>query len=208
MTSTYIHKLMGENEKILMIDRQHWFILISAVLLELIFILIIGSVVTALIMIPSVISPFAGIGYILILVPLISMIRDILDWQNRQYIVTNHRVIQSAGILNKNTTDSSLEKVNDVKLSQSFWGRIFNFGDVEILTASELGVNLFKNIGNPVNFKTTMLNAKMELSEEGGRIQHQETIPEMIGELDQLRQKHIISEEEFQQKKKDLLSKI
>ena len=161
MVNSYIHKLMGENEKILMMDRQHWFVLLSAILLELIFIIIIGGVVTALIIIPSVITPFAWVGYALIIIPLVSMIHDILDWRNRQYIVTTRRVIQSAGILNKSITDSSLEKVNDVKLSQSFWGRIFNFGNVEILTASELGVNLFKNISKPVNFKTSMLNAKI-----------------------------------------------
>jgi hypothetical protein len=40
--------------------------------------------------------------------------------------------------------------VNDVKLSQSFWGRLFDYGDIEILTASEVGANVFRSIGDPI----------------------------------------------------------
>ena len=70
------------------------------------------------------------------------MLRDILIWWNRQYIITSLRVIQISGVINKNLTDSSLEKVNDVKLSQSIVGRLFDYGNVEILTASEVGCQL------------------------------------------------------------------
>ncbi len=52
--------------------------------------------------------------------------------------------MQISGIFNKSVIDSSLEKVNDIKMDQSALGRMFGYGDIEILTASELGVNLFK----------------------------------------------------------------
>ena len=41
-------------------------------------------------------------------------------------------------MLNKTSTDSSLEKINDARLNQSVFGRIFGFGDLEILTASDI----------------------------------------------------------------------
>jgi uncharacterized membrane protein YdbT with pleckstrin-like domain len=44
-----------------------------------------------------------------------------MKWKNHQYIITNRRVIQINGIVNKNVTDSSLEKVNDVHMTQSFF---------------------------------------------------------------------------------------
>jgi uncharacterized membrane protein YdbT with pleckstrin-like domain len=136
-----------------------------------------------------------------------------VDWSSRQYIITNFRVVQVSGIVNKNVIDSSLEKVNDVKMGQSFFGRIFNYGDIEILTASELGVNLFRHIGNPVHFKTTMLNAKERLEHEGSRPEEAEgadrsDIPALIEQLDHLRQRGVLSEEEFQKKKADLLTKM
>lgn len=95
-------------------------------------------------------------------------------------------------------------------MSQSFFGRLFDYGDVEILTASELGVNLFRRIGDPVRFKTTMLNAKEKLGVDdiGVDRKRDDDIPSMIAKLDELRKKGIVSEEEFQKKKAELLAKM
>ena len=77
------------------------------------------------------------------------------------------------------------------------------------MTASELGVNLFKRIGEPINFKTAMLNAKEKLGYEGsGHAAPGRDIPTLIAELDELRKKGIVTEQEFQSKKTELLSKM
>jgi uncharacterized membrane protein YdbT with pleckstrin-like domain len=206
MADNYIQDLLGENERILLVTRQHWFVLFSNILLEILLIVLLVAGVFA----ASVVYPMATVGFVLVLVPLAGMIRDILIWSNRKYIVTNRRVIQISGVLSKDVVDSSLEKVNDVKMSQSFFGRLFNYGDIEILTASELGANLFKHIGDPVKFKTAMLNAKekMGFDEVGVHSQPEEDIPSMIAKLDELRKKGILSEAEFQEKKSDLLAKM
>jgi hypothetical protein len=213
MASSYTDRLLGDNEKIILITRQHWFVFFRSIIFELVFAAVILGVVTAVwvLFLPGL--PI-WLGYLLLVIPLIGLIQDYLTWWNKEYIITNLRVLQSAGIFNKNVTDSSLDKVNDVKLSQSFLGRVFGFGDVEILTASELGVNMFKTIGDPIKFKTAMLNSKENL-EHGGipfaapeNEESPENIPSLIDHLDQLRQKGVITQEEFEQKKGDLLSKL
>jgi len=198
--------MLGENERILLITRQHWFVLFSAILVEI----TITLLLIAAFSVATIYYPLAAIGFVLVFLPLISMLRDILIWTNHEYLVTNRRVIQISGIFNKNVVDSSLEKVNDVKMTQSFFGRLFDYGDVEILTASEIGVNLFKRIGNPVKFKTAMLNAKEKLGYEGTgtHAQRTDSIPAQIAELDELRKKGIVTDAEFQAKKKELLSKM
>jgi len=206
MAKDYIENLLGENERILLITRQHWFVLFSNIALEILLIILLALGVTAAI-------PFyhaAVVGYVLVLVPLVGMIRDFLIWSNREYIVTNRRVIQISGVFDKNVVDSSLEKVNDVKMNQSFLGRMFDYGDIEILTASELGINLFRRIGEPVKFKTAMLNAKEELGygEMGSRPHAEEDVPTLIAKLDELRKKGIVTEAEFQKKKAELLAKM
>lgn len=213
MAKGYIDSLLGENEQILLVSRQHWFNLIGSILLEIIIIILL-IVITAVA--ASAFSDFAGIialvGAILMLFPIGTMVRDILNWMNLQYIVTSRRVVQVNGVINKNVIDSSLEKVNDVHMSQSAWGRLFNYGDVEILTASELGVNLFRRIQNPIRFKTTMLNAKENMETDSDRrvvrAKAGGDIPSLIASLEQLRQEGILTEEEFQQKKSDLLARI
>jgi uncharacterized membrane protein YdbT with pleckstrin-like domain len=196
--------LIGKSERILLATRQHWFVLFSNILLEIILIVVLVVAVSA----ATAFYPIAAAGFVLVLVPLIGMIRDILIWYNREYIVTNRRVIQISGVLSKNVVDSSLEKVNDVKMSQSFFGRLFDYGDIEILTGSELGVNLFKRIDDPMRFKTAMLNAKEKLGFDEVGVQAEEDIPALIAKLDGLRKQGIISEAEFQKKKAELLAKI
>ena len=211
MANKYIQNLMGEAEKMLLVTRQHWFVLFRAIVAEILIILILIAASIAV----SVAYPPAAllapvIGLLLALFPVFGMLRDILIWYNRQYLVTNRRVIQISGVINKNVVDSSLEKVNDVKMSQSFFGRIFDYGNVEILTASELGVNQFQRIGDPVHFKIAMLNAKEKLGfEEDARIAKPvDDIPSLIAKLDELRKQGIVSEEEFQIKKGELLAKM
>jgi hypothetical protein len=206
MAKNYTQSMLGENERILLITRQHWFVLFSAIMLEI----FVTLVVLVAAIVATINFPLAGLTFLLIFVPLVSMLHDILVWYNREYIVTNRRVIQIFGVFNKSVVDSSLEKVNDVKMSQSFFGRFFDYGDIQILTGSELGANLFKRIGDPIKFKTAMLNAKEKLGFEGGGAQAHpiESIPAMIAELDELRKKGIVTEAEFQAKKAQLLAKM
>src|SRR4029077_5020382 len=49
-----------------------------------------------------------------------------LRYVNQEYVLTNRRVIQVEGVLNRSATDSSLEKINDAVLSQSIFGRMFD----------------------------------------------------------------------------------
>ena len=213
MSGSYIDSLLGEREKILLISRQHWFTLVSSIVLEIVIFIVILVAGSALaIAYPSLSVVALVVGILILLVPLITMVMDILNWTNRQYIITNRRVMQISGVVNKNVIDSSLEKVNDIKMVQSVFGRIFDYGDVEILTASELGANKFRRIARPIHFKTTMLNAKEKLDRisdpESVVAEDADQIIELIAKLGELREKGAISEEEFNQKKADLLSKM
>jgi uncharacterized membrane protein YdbT with pleckstrin-like domain len=85
-----------------------------------------------------------------------------LRYINQEYVLTNRRVIQVEGVLNRNSTDSSLEKINDAVLTQSLFGRIFDYGDLTVLTASEAGIDKMHMLRKPIAFKKAMLDAKHE----------------------------------------------
>ncbi len=210
MADGYLKNLLGKKEQIIHISRQHWLVYLQNILPEvaIIVLMIIGISVSIISFEKSWIWLFA----LLLILPLISILRDTLIWLNRQYVITNHRVIQVSGIINKDVTDSSLEKVNDVKLVQSFWGRLLGYGNIHIMTAAELGINLFSRIADPVRFKTTMLDAKEKEESEIGDViassVRSASIPDMILKLAELREKGLISDEEFQSKKQTLLGKI
>ena len=215
MANPYLESLLGDNEKVLLESRQHWFIFVRSILLES---LMIAAIIFVVFVANNVLwpnqYPWLSFGYFLAIVPVISFVYDYFQWRNREYILTSFRVVQISGIINKNVIDSSLEKVNDVKLTQSFFGRIFNFGTVEILTASDTGVNVFQTLEDPISFKTTMVNAKDAL-ERGGPSWRRNLdagvatdIPSMIAQLDNLRAQGLLTPEEFQVKKAELLKRM
>ena len=103
------------------------------------------------------------IAVVIAAVPAFELVRIFLDWLNERYIITNRRVIEVRGTINKHVRDSALEKVNDVDMKQSVVGRLLGYGTVQIITGSDIGVNMFRRISNPVRFKREMLNAKEEL---------------------------------------------
>jgi len=212
MATSYLNSLLSESEKVNLVVRRHWFILFRSIMLEITLILIIfAATIAASISLSSTswLPIIILVGALLLILPIITGTRDILIWANHQFIITNRRVMQITGVINKNVIDSSLEKVNDVKMAQSVFGRIFDYGDIEILTASELGVNLFRQIDNPILFKTAMLNAKAALeNSQAVVVESKPSIPSMIAQLAELRKQEVITEEEFQTKKADLLSKL
>lgn len=177
-------------------------------------------IVAVVIMLNPTARPLGWVAVALSLIPLAKVIQVFLDWLNERYLITNRRVMEVKGIINKQISDSALEKVNDVKMRQSVVGRLLRYGTVEIITGSDIGLNLFHRISNPVLFKRAMLNAKEQL--HASVPQKPETgipagaqppdagadIPDLIAELDELRRKGVLSEEEFQAKKKELLARL
>ncbi len=178
------------------------------------------------------VRPVGWIAVVIALVPAAELTRITLDWLNERYIITNRRVMEVKGIINKHVRDSALEKVNDVELDQSIVGRVLGYGTVQIITGSDIGVNMFRRISNPVRFKRAMLNAKEELHSTIPPALTEEIPPrrppvpvakaaaaesaaataasvsDVLVELDELRRQGILSEEEFQAKKKELLSRL
>ena len=219
----YIESLMARNERIAFATHQHWIVLLRAFIANLLLCILVVAVVVALFVLPP--SPnrlpllLRLLPLILLLIPFIRMGLKIIKWWNESYIITNRRVIQTEGIINKHVIDSSLEKVNDVVLNQSVLGRMLGYGDVEILTASEIGANRFERISGPVRFKTEMLNQKegMGSLDDFGRRADRSLdapspsagdIPELIAELDELRRKGVITEQEFAEKRQKLMDRI
>ena len=169
----YLDNLLAEGEQPIRREHQHWFVLLADARYA-----ILAWVAAALILIlnNAVIggnTSFTGISQavgwvvlVLVIGGLLSFGWQVLRWQNELFVVTSRRVLQSQGVINKRVVDSSLEKINDAILSESIFGRIFGFGDLEILTASESGISLLRMLPHPDQFKRAMLDAKHELEME------------------------------------------
>lgn len=216
MARTYLDELLGHNESVLLVCRQHWIRLVPIVFTHVGIIVILAGLFiverTSVMRTSAAHVYLAGglsAGMFLVLLVLLG---QIIIWGYRQFVITNTRVIRISGVFNKSVLDSALEKINDLKLKQSLLARLLNYGDIEIMTASEKGVDALTSIANAVLFKTTMLNAKENLEHQGGRENHNvppaNTIPDLIEQLGVLRARGLLTEAEFQIKKSELLAKL
>jgi len=143
------------------------------------------------------------------LVPLGFLIWEILVRHRCEYIVTDCRVVKQEGIFSVRSFDASLDKINNVFHSQSLLGRILNYGDVGLETASEQGTTSFHFIPAPVAFKNAVAaqrGLRKAMVQDPSMLR--ENIPRLLEELASLRDRNIITPEEFEAKKKALLDKI
>ncbi|HKI05524.1 MAG TPA: PH domain-containing protein [Thermoanaerobaculia bacterium] len=129
-----------------------------------------------------------------------------------EYVLTSHRVIRNTGLLNKQSMDSRLDKVNNIEHSQTLWGRLFNYGDVEIDTASETGMAMFRNISHPLDFKRAIAaTAEQYRSANRGGYVAAPAGPsgaERLRQLKALFDDGLISREEFEAKRQQLVSEL
>ena len=164
---SYADSLLATGERILHRERQHWLVLLWGARLPII------SIIAALLLL-ILSSNVSGFFYtvlslltaVLFLGGLAFLVWAMLRYLNQEYALTNRRVIEVQGVVNKRSTDGSLEKINDAILTQSIFGRIFGFGDLEVLTASEAGIERFRMIVNPIGFKKAMMDAKHEYEQD------------------------------------------
>jgi Bacterial PH domain/Short C-terminal domain len=176
--ANFTASLLSDGERIIVERRQHWLVLVDRSKLA-----ILGLVVAILIFIFRGNLGNDGIGgglnfilgwvvLALVVYAVVVFVYQYLHWVNDAFIVTSRRVIQIQGILNKKALDSSLEKINDAVLTENVFGRMFGFGDLEILTASDSGIDRMHMLVDASGFKREMTEAKhdLELEVSSGRI--------------------------------------
>lgn len=199
----YVDGLLGDGEQILVVERRHPLFLVGRIILYAIATIVL---IVAGIWLASRYSSYSGLVGVLAIVPLAAALYRFLSWHREQYIVTNFRIIQVEGVLNKRVLDSSLEKVNDILLTQSVMGRVFDYGTLEILTASEIGVNQLYALAHPFRFKRAILDARTRMaSDQDDHGLPPDDVVRLLAALNDLRNSGVISEDEYRAKRAQLV---
>jgi hypothetical protein len=236
----YLNNLLAAGEQPIRREHQHWFVLAAdaryalfAWLGAILLLILSGSVLANA---PDLQRVVGWVVVVLVIGGLLYFGWQVLRWTNEEFVVTSRRVLQSEGVINKRVVDSSLEKINDAVLSQSIFGRMFGFGDLDILTASESGISRLRMLRQPDDFKRAMLDAKhdLELELSGARplpspalraaapspipaaappaapASHMsaDDVTRTLASLADLRDRGAISADEYEAKKADLLRRL
>jgi uncharacterized membrane protein YdbT with pleckstrin-like domain len=129
---SYIENSLGSGEKLIMRAHFHWWYSLKAWL--------------ALI--------FLGIFIIGIIIFFDMMIRK---WTT-ELGVTSHRFVMKTGFFRLKTNEISLSNVEGVSVSQSFWGRLLNYGHLQI-EGTGVGSVKVPDIADPVGFRRALETA-------------------------------------------------
>ncbi len=206
-------KLLNDDEELVLDLHPHWWFLIEP-LLALVAAVVLGVYVLSRGDPPAVLEAASGV---LVLVTLAWFGIRYAQWVTTHFVVTGDRLIYRHGVLAKHGIEIPLERVNTVFFSQSIFERMLGSGDLVIESAGEQGRQAFSNVRKPSAVQNEIYR-QMEANEnrkfdrigqgqgrgDGGT----QSIPDQIEQLDELRQRGVLTEAEFQAKKADLLRRM
>ena len=134
-----------------------------------------------------------------------------LRWYFTLFVLTSDRLITRSGIIAKNSREIPLERINDVAFNQSVLDRVLGAGDLLVESAGERGQTRIENVRKP---EQVQLMIYKETEDNNNRMMRPGTqrteasIPEQIAALARLNDQGVLSDAEFEEKKKELLKRI
>ncbi len=205
-----MHTPLQKNEKVLLVTHTTWLDLAWPLLFAL-----------AAIIASYFIGFLEHFGWALALLGIIVLAVKYFQWQAYIWVVTNQRVIDEVGLLSHYAKESPLEKINNVSYSHSFWGRMFNYGSVEIQTAAQVGATTYCRVSDPKRLKDVITQAQTDFDNEKGIRQAKQiatamgltgtmasgqSIASELEKLFELKQKGVLNEEEYLKAKNKLIN--
>lgn len=90
-------------------------------------------------------------------------------YKSTELAVTNKRIIVKSGLIQRNTIEMFLEKVESIQVDQGIFGRIFDFGSITI-SGTGGDKSPVRNVSQPLEFRKAFMTAVDQNREvRGGR---------------------------------------
>lgn len=199
-------KLLNGDERVVLDLRPHWrFFFGPALMLLLIVVVLVGSAVAEL---PEYVQLALAA---LTLVTLGWFAGRYARWASTSFVLTTDRLISRSGVFAKRGTEIPLENVQTVFFSQSIIERMLRSGDLVIESGGERGRQTFGDIGQPSQVQNEIhrqIEANQQRMFQGRGTVTTSSIPEQLHQLDDLRRRGILTQEEFDAKKITLLDRL
>jgi uncharacterized membrane protein YdbT with pleckstrin-like domain len=104
----------------------------------------------------------SGIIAFFLLFALISAIKKSIIFDCTELVLTNKRIIRKSGVFHTKAFDVPLNKIQNVYVETTFWGRVFNTNKIRITTTIGIIVDKLENADD---FKSTILGQIDHLDE-------------------------------------------
>ncbi len=196
-------RLLTEGEEVILDLRPHWIALLKPVMWTIVI-----SVVAGIIWVKAGGDVQDEIRIAIVALALVLWIPlafvPAIRWRFTLFVLTNERVITRSGVIAKRSKEIPLETINDVTFGQRIIERVLGAGDLVIESAGESGQNRFTDIRHPEAVQLEIYRAaeaRKGLGKPGGP-----SLGDELSKLADLRDRGVLTEEEFQDRKRKLLS--
>jgi uncharacterized membrane protein YdbT with pleckstrin-like domain len=208
------NRLLADHEEMVLDLKPHWIALVGPAIV-LVLVIVAESLLFANFDPPPVVTWLALLAGAVLLI--VFPVRAFLGWVTSHFVVTTDRVIHRSGWLAKRSMEMPLERINDVTFTQSVFERLVGAGSLRIQSGSEYGQNHFRDIRRPEDVQKLIyeMAEANEARMRGTGEARTETIDTAsdspvteIERLARMKDKGVISEEEFETQKRRLLGRL
>ena len=206
-------RLLNEGEEVVLVLRPHWSFFLGRALVLLL--AVAALIALAVIGVADWLLLVVGV---VVLAALARVVARYAVWTTSEFVVTTDRLILRSGVVSKRGIEIPLERVNTVFFSQRLRERVLRYGDLVVESGGERGRQVISDVPHPERVQS-VIHGVMEDEEDArdGRSRDRttatpttdrESVLDQIERLDQLRQRGVISDAEFETKKAQLLERL
>lgn len=200
-------KYLNDGEEIIVDLRPHWFFLFGSSA-ALVGALALGIWAASADDPPEwLVFPVAALAVVALLFFLVRL----AQWITTDFVLTTDRLIYRKGIVSRTGREIPLERINDVSFSQSLFQRMLRAGDLLVESGGERGQSSFGHFADPQGIQNEIHRAiEAAAARDADRMAgRRELSPlEQLEKLEELRQRGVISQAEFDVKKQKLLDRL
>jgi membrane protein YdbS with pleckstrin-like domain len=204
-------KELNPGEQVVLDTHPHWWYLARPVAAAVV---VLAGGIAAL-----VLSAPTAVDYVVLVVLLVVLgwlsVRY-LRWLTTSLVVTTTRLVHRSGILAKKGREIPLDHLADISYRQTFFERILRAGDIVLESAGRDSEEVFPALPRPAQIQNEIYR---QIEQYNGRRfgapapaaptpSRELSIPEQIAQLDDLRRRGVLTEEEFAAKKAELLQRM
>jgi len=199
-------KYLNDSEEVIRDLRPHWFFLFGpavALVAALALAIWVGQAdVSEVVLFPILASAVVALLFFLV---------RYAQWMTTDFVLTTDRLIYRKGIVSRQGKEIPLERINDVSFQQGLAQRMMGAGDLMVESGGERGQSQFGHFAHPQDIQNEIHRAiESAAARDADRMAgRRELSPlEQLEKLDELRQRGVISQAEFEVKKAKLLDRL
>ncbi|MEA3078579.1 MAG: hypothetical protein QOF60_3487 [Actinomycetota bacterium] len=199
-------KLLNDGEDVVLDLHPHWWFFVGPVVALVV--TVVATVGVAALNLPDL------LWYVLLAlmaVNLLWLLGRFLRWRTTNFVVTTDRIIYRSGVVAKKGKEIPLERLNDISFNQTIFERILGAGDLVIESGGERGQQSFTDIPRPSHVQNEIyrqIEAAQARDADRMAGRRELSIPEQLDKLDELRQRGVLTQAEFDLKKSQLLDRM